>query len=39
MALDRSALLEVLDVLKAADVGDSVRSPAKTITKRRSRPS
>jgi hypothetical protein len=26
MALDQSALLEVLDALKAADVGDRVRS-------------
>jgi putative transposase len=31
MALDQSALLEVLDVLKAADVGDRVRTAAETI--------
>jgi putative transposase len=31
MALDQSALLEVLDVLKAADVGDRVRQAAETI--------
>src|SRR5215216_2159979 len=31
MALDQSALLEVLDALKAADVGDRVRSAATTI--------
>ena len=31
MALDQSALLEVLDALKAADVGDRVRSAAETI--------
>ena len=31
MALDQSALLEVLEVLKAADVGDRVRAAAETI--------
>ena len=31
MALDQSALLEVLDALKVADVGDRVRSAADTI--------
>jgi len=31
MALDQSALLEVLDALKVADVGDRVRSAAETI--------
>lgn len=31
MALDQSALLEVLDVLKAADVGDRVRAAAETV--------
>jgi putative transposase len=31
MALDQSALLEVLEVLKAADVGDRVRQAAETI--------
>ena len=31
MALDQSALLEVLDALKAADVGDRVRQAAETI--------
>ena len=31
MALDQSALLEVLDALKAADVGDRVRTAAETI--------
>jgi putative transposase len=31
MALDQSALLEVLDALKAADVGDRVRGAAETI--------
>ena len=31
MALDQSALLEVLDALKAADVGDRVRAAAETI--------
>jgi putative transposase len=31
MALDQSALLEVLDTLKAADVGDRVRQAAETI--------
>jgi putative transposase len=31
MALDQSALLEVLDVLKVADVGDRVRAAAETI--------
>jgi hypothetical protein len=30
MALDQSALLEVLDALKAADVGDRVRQAAET---------
>ena len=33
MALDQSALLEVLDALKAADVGDRVRQPPKPSTK------
>ena len=31
MALDQSALLEVLDALKAADVDDRIRSAASTI--------
>jgi hypothetical protein len=31
MALDQSALLDVLDALKVADVGDRVRSAAETI--------
>jgi putative transposase len=31
MALDQSVLLEVLDVLKVADVGDRVRAAAETI--------
>ncbi|MBW0095999.1 IS256 family transposase [Pseudonocardia sp. KRD-184] len=31
MALDQSALLEVLEALKAADVGDRVRTAAETI--------
>ncbi|ALE85665.1 hypothetical protein XF36_23015 [Pseudonocardia sp. HH130629-09] len=31
MALDQSALLEVLDALKVADVGDRVRTAAETI--------
>jgi putative transposase len=31
MALDQSALLELLDALKAADVGDRVRQAAQTI--------
>jgi putative transposase len=31
MALDQSALLEVLDALKAADVGDRVRQAAETV--------
>jgi putative transposase len=31
MALDQSALLEVLDALKAADVGDRVRTAAETV--------
>jgi putative transposase len=31
MALDQSALLEVLDALKAADVSDRVRSAAETV--------
>jgi putative transposase len=31
MALDQSALLELLDALKAADVGDRVRQAAETI--------
>jgi putative transposase len=31
VALDQSALLEVLDALKAADVSDSVRQAAQTI--------
>jgi putative transposase len=31
MALDQSALLEVLDALKVADVGDRVRSAAETV--------
>ena len=31
MALDQSALLEVLDALKGADVGDRVRQAAETI--------
>ena len=31
MALDQSALLEVLEVLKAAEVDDRIRQAAKTI--------
>jgi putative transposase len=31
MALDQSALLDVLDALKVADVGDRVREAAETI--------
>jgi putative transposase len=31
MALDQAALLEVLDALKVADVGDRVRVAAKTV--------
>jgi transposase-like protein len=31
MALDQSALLEVLEVLKAADVDDRIRQAAETI--------
>ena len=31
MALDQSALLEVLEVLKAADVEDRIRQAAETI--------
>ena len=31
MALDQSALLEVLDALKVADVGDRVRQAAETV--------
>ncbi|MGW3949360.1 IS256 family transposase [Micrococcus luteus] len=31
MALDQSALLDVLEVLKAADVGDRVRQAAETV--------
>lgn len=31
MALDQSALVEVLEALKAADVGDRVRQAAETI--------
>jgi hypothetical protein len=31
MALDQSALLEVLDALKAADVGDRVRQAVETV--------
>jgi hypothetical protein len=31
MALEQSALLEVLDALKAADVDDRIRSAATTI--------
>jgi putative transposase len=31
MALDQSALLEVLEALKVADVGDRVRQAAETI--------
>jgi putative transposase len=31
MALDQSALLEVLEALKAADVGDRVRTAAENI--------
>jgi putative transposase len=31
MALGQSALLEVLDALKVADVGDRVRQAAETI--------
>ena len=31
MALDQSALLEVLDALKAADVGDRVRQATETV--------
>jgi hypothetical protein len=33
MALDQSALLEVLDVLKAADVGDRVLPRPRPSTK------
>ena len=32
MALDQSALLEVLEVLKVADVGDRVRQAAWTVS-------
>ena len=35
MALDQSALLEVLDALKAADVDDRVRSAAADASTRR----
>ncbi|HKO83768.1 MAG TPA: transposase, partial [Actinomycetota bacterium] len=31
MALDQSALLEVLDALKAADIDDRIRTAAQTI--------
>ena len=31
MTLDQSALLQVLEALKAADVDDRIRSPATTI--------
>ena len=31
MAVDQSALLEVLEVLKVADVGDRIRIAAETI--------
>ena len=31
MALDQSALLEVLEALKSAEVGDRVRAAAETI--------
>lgn len=31
MALDQSALLEVLEALKAAEVDDRIRQPAETI--------
>jgi len=31
MALDQSALLEALDALKVADVGDRVRQAAETV--------
>jgi putative transposase len=31
VALDQSALLEVLDALKAADVDDRIRQAAQTI--------
>ncbi len=31
MALERSALLEVLDAFKAADVGDRLRAAAETV--------
>jgi putative transposase len=31
MALDQSALLEVLEVLKAAEVDDRIRQAAETI--------
>ena len=31
MTLDQSALLEVLDALKAADVGDRVRQAAEAV--------
>ena len=34
MALDQSALLEVLDALKVADVGDRVRQAAETSIRR-----
>lgn len=33
MALDQGSLLELLDALKAADVGDRVRHAARTIYK------
>ena len=35
MALDQSALLEVLDALTAADVSDRVRTAAQTIEQAR----
>ena len=34
MALDQSALLEVLEALKVAEVGDRVRQAAETIYQR-----
>jgi putative transposase len=34
MALDQSGLLEVLDALKASDVGDRVRQAAETSVRR-----
>ena len=34
MALDQSALLEVLDALKVADVGDRVRTPPRPSIRR-----